>query len=412
MRPTLKSGSPQSGKFKIGLLVLAFFIVAGTLLYAHEIVQRLQERQKRVADLYAKSLEYLANAPNTMSGDYSFVFDEIIRAIDFPIVLTDAHNEPIPPLDGSYTNAIKNIDLDASLSLERQRQIILDLVKGMDQQNTPIKVAYQDTIVLNYVHYGESDLVTQLRWLPYIEIGIAGLFILVGYISFSYIKRNEQSNIWVGMARETAHQLGTPISSMLGWVELLKSHVQGNSRLMEIVRDMEGDTRRLGKIADRFSKIGSKPDLHEEDLTEIIGGVIAYFERRIPQTGKRVSLQLAQTEPLTARINRELFEWVLENLIKNSLDAIENGAGSITVSLGREPGFIFIDVTDSGKGVEGMHKKDIFRPGFSTKSRGWGLGLSLSKRIVESYHKGKLVLKESRPGGGTTFRIVLVKGKG
>lgn len=411
MRPTLKSGSPQSGKFKIGLLVLAFFLVAGTLLYTHEIVQRLQERQKRVADLYAKSLEYLANAPNTMSGDYSFVFDEIIRAIDFPIVLTDARNEPIPPLDGSYINAIKNIDLDTTMSLEQQRQVILDLVKGMDLQNTPIKVAYQDTIVLNHVHYGESDLVTQLRWLPYIEIGIAGLFILVGYISFSYIKRNEQSNIWVGMARETAHQLGTPISSMLGWVELLRTHVQGNSRLTEIVQDMEGDTRRLEKIADRFSKIGSKPDLHEENLAEITGKVIAYFERRIPQTGKRVTLQLAQAEPLTARINRELFEWVLENLIKNSLDAIENGSGSITVSLGRESGIIFVDVTDSGKGVEGMHKKDIFRPGFSTKSRGWGLGLSLSKRIVESYHKGKLILKESKPGGGTTFRIMLVKSK-
>lgn len=433
MRPTPKSGSPQSGKFKIGLLVLAFFIVAGTLFYTHEIVQRLEVRQKQVADLYARSLEYLANAPNTMGGDYSFVFDEIIRAIDFPIVLTDARNEPIPPLDGSYANAIKNIDLDTTLSLEQQRQAIVALVSAMDLQNMPIKVAYQDTIVLNYVHYGESDLVTQLRWLPYIEIGIAGLFILVGYISFSYIKRNEQSNIWVGMARETAHQLGTPISSMLGWVELLKTNVQGNPRLTEIVQDMEGDTRRLEKIADRFSKIGSRPDLREENLAEVIGRVIAYFERRIPrpndrsvglpareslegqagraQSGKRVSLQLLQAKPVSISINRELFEWVLENLIKNALDAIENGAGSITVTVSEEPGIVNIDVTDTGKGVEGIHKRDIFRPGFSTKSRGWGLGLSLSKRIVETYHKGKLVLKESRPGGGTTFRIRLVKGK-
>jgi len=412
MRPTLKSGSPQSGKFKIGLLVLAFLIVAGTLLYTHEIVRRLEERQKQVADLYAKSLEYLANAPNSMGGDYSFVFDEIIRAIDFPIVLTDARNEPISPLDGSYANAIKNVELDTTLALSQQRQAILDLVTAMDLQNTPIKVAYQDTIVLNYVHYGESDLVTQLRWLPYIEIGIAGLFILVGYISFSYIKRNEQSNIWVGMARETAHQLGTPISSMLGWVELLKTHAQRDPRLTEIIRDMEGDTRRLEKIADRFSKIGSKPDLRAENLGEVIGKVIAYFERRIPQSGKRVSLELVQSAPTMVNINRELFEWVLENLIKNGLDAIENGAGSITISIAEEPGFVNIDVTDTGKGVDGMHKRDIFRPGFSTKSRGWGLGLSLSKRIVETYHKGKLVLKESRPGDGTTFRIRLVKSKG
>jgi signal transduction histidine kinase len=412
MRPTLKSGSPQSGKFKIGLLVLAFMIVAGTLLYTHEIVRRLEVRQKQVADLYARSLEYLANAPNSMGGDYSFVFDEIIRAIDFPIVLTDARNEPIPPLDGSYANAIKNIGLDTTLTLEQQRQAILELIAAMDMQNTPIKVAYQDTIILNYVHYGESDLVTQLRWLPFIEIGIAGLFILVGYISFSYIKRNEQSNIWVGMARETAHQLGTPISSMLGWVELLKTHVKGNPRLTEIVQDMEGDTRRLEKIADRFSKIGSKPDLREENLGEVAERVIAYFERRIPQSGKRVSLQLVQARPVAVNINRELFEWVLENLIKNALDAIENGAGSIIVSVSEEPGIVNIDVTDTGKGVDGMHKRDIFRPGFSTKSRGWGLGLSLSKRIVETYHKGRLMLKESRPGEGTTFRIRLVKGDG
>lgn len=304
---------------------------------------------------------------------------------------------------------MKNIELDPGSSLDQQREMILERIKEMDVQNSPIRVAYQDTIVLNYVHYGESGLVTQLRWLPYVEIGIAGLFILVGYISFSYIKRSEQSNIWVGMARETAHQLGTPISSMMGWVELLKTHVREDSRLSEIVLDMEGDTQRLQKIADRFSKIGSRPDLREENLSEVIEKVLQYFERRIPQSGKKVSLVFRPTAPVLARINRELFEWVIENLIKNALDAIENGSGSISVSLQEEDGGIILDVTDTGKGVEGMYKKDIFRPGFSTKSRGWGLGLSLSQRIIESYHQGRLMLKESRPGAGTTFRIRLRK---
>lgn len=409
VKSPVKSGSPQSGRFKTGLLFLAFVIVAGILLYTHSIVRQLEERQKQVADLYAKSLEYLANAPSTMGGDYSFVFDEIIRAIDFPIVLTDAHNEPIPPVDGSYENAVKNIEIQQGGSLEEQRTMILGLIKDMDLQNRPIRVAYQDTIVLNYVHYGESPLVTQLRWLPYVEIGIAGLFILVGYISFSYIKRNEQSNIWVGMARETAHQLGTPISSMMGWVELIKSHTQGDPHLSEIVQDMEADTQRLQKIADRFSKIGSSPDLKEENLSEVIGKVLQYFERRIPQSGKKITLVFQPSAPVLAHINRELFEWVLENLIKNGLDAIENGSGSISVSLTEVDGTILLDVSDTGKGVEGMYRKDIFRPGFSTKSRGWGLGLSLSQRIIESYHKGRLILKESRPGGGTTFRIKLKK---
>lgn len=409
MATALKSGSPQSGRFKAGLLLFAFLIAGGTLYYSHGVVVRLEERQKQVADLYAKSLEYLANAPGAMGGDYSFVFDEILRSIDFPIILTDSHHEPIPPLSGSYINAVRNIDLDTTLSLDDQRDLLVDLIRDMDRTNPPIKVAYQDTIILNYVHYGESDLVTRLRWYPYIEIALAGLFVFIAYVSFSYIKRSEQSNIWVGMARETAHQLGTPISSMLGWVELLKTGTQGNERLAGIVADIENDVQRLQKIADRFSKIGSKPELAEESLQEVVQKVIAYFERRIPQSGKRVTIEFTEEIPVTVRINRELFEWVLENLIKNGLDAIENG-GIIRITTGRAGSRVFLDVADTGKGVEGIYRKDIFRPGFSTKARGWGLGLSLSKRIVEVYHKGRLMLKESKPGEGTVFRILLRNG--
>jgi signal transduction histidine kinase len=382
-----------SGRLKIFLMVTAFIIIAGTLWYTHDLVQALSRKEKEVADLYAKSLEYIASN-KTGDSDYNFLFNEIINTIDFPIVMTDRNNEPELP----YNKSTKNITLNPQESAEKQRQFLINIVNELDRSHLPIKVAYQDTIILSYLHYGESTLVVQLRWLPYVELAVAALFILIGYISFSYIKRSEQSNIWVGMSRETAHQLGTPISSMLGWVELLKEQSGGDKKAMETLLDMESDLHRLQKIADRFSKIGSKPDLREENLTEVIGRVAEYFQRRIPQTGKKVHLVIESNEPVRARINQELFEWVIENLTKNALDAIENGKGTIAFSISEHNNHVFVDVSDTGKGIILKHRSDVFRPGFSTKKRGWGLGLSLSKRIIESHHGGKLFLKESKSG--------------
>ena len=287
------------------------------------------------------------------------------------------------------------------------------IMEEMDRMHQPIKVAYHDTVILNYVHYGESTLITKLRWLPYIEMSIAALFLLIAYISFSYIKRSEQSNIWVGLSRETAHQLGTPISSMLGWVELLKD--EAGMRQIETLRDMENDIHRLQKFADHFAKIGSRPNLRSEHIDEIIANVIQYFDRRLPSINngqnstKRVQLILEKTEPVAASVNKELFEWVIENLTKNAIDAIETNEGTILYSISETGSEVFIDIADTGKGIDAKHRKDIFRPGFSTKKRGWGLGLSLAKRIVETYHHGKLSLKENRPGYKTTFRIKLQK---
>ena len=393
-----------SGRLKIFLMVFAFLIIAGTLWYTHDLVQALSRKEKEIADLYAKSFEYVANG-KAGEGDYNFLFNEIINTVDFPVIMTDRTNEPELP----YDKNIKNISLNSQLSVEEQRQILINLITRMDNSHPPIKVAYQDTIILSYLHYGESTLVVQLRWLPYIELGVAALFILIGYISFSYIKRSEQSNIWVGMARETAHQLGTPISSMLGWVELLKEQSEGSKIAMDTLLDMESDLYRLQKIADRFSKIGSKPDLREEDLAEVIGKVLEYFKRRIPQTGKKVHLVIESNETVRARINRELFEWVLENLTKNALDAIENGEGTIAFTISEHENQVFVDVSDTGEGIILKHRNDVFRPGFSTKKRGWGLGLSLSKRIIETIHSGRLFLKENNPGFKTTFRIKLNK---
>jgi len=393
-----------SGRLKVILMAIAFIIIACTLWYTHDLVQALSQKEKEVADLYAKSFEYIANG-KTGDSDYSFLFTEIINTVDFPVIMTDRNNEPERP----YIAYIKNISLDTLLSVNEQHEFLTNLMIEMDRSHPPIKVAYQDTIVLNYLHYGESTLIVQLRWLPYGELAIAALFILIGYISFSYIKRSEQSNIWVGMARETAHQLGTPISSMLGWVELLKGQSEGDKKATETLLDMESDLHRLQKIADRFSKIGSKPDLHNENISEVIGNVMEYFQRRIPQTGKKVRLVIESGEPIHTRINRELFEWVIENLTKNALDAIENGKGTIAYSISEDSTHVFIDISDTGKGITPKHRNDVFRPGFSTKKRGWGLGLSLSKRIIESYHAGKLFLKESNAGFKTTFRIKLNK---
>jgi signal transduction histidine kinase len=403
MAPFSKNAIPQSSELKIFLLILAFLIVAGTLWYTHTIVEELQASQERMANLYANSFEYIGSGKN-QSGDYSFILDRLIRNINFPIVLTDAQNEPLRPYDIS----VRNVALDTTQSLEQQRLFLKRLVATLDERNERIRVESGDSLILNYIHFGESKLITQLRLLPYVELAVVALFIFIGYVSFSYIKRSEQSSIWVGMARETAHQLGTPLSSMLGWVELLKHQIGTvDPKFTETLRDMENDLNRLQKIADRFSKIGSKPDLKDENLGEVIDKVIQYFERRIPQTGKRVQLVLEEKDVVSSPINRELFEWVIENLVKNALDAIESGEGKITLSVSRRGSHVYVDVTDTGKGIEPSYKKEIFRPGFSTKKRGWGLGLSLSQRIIETYHRGKLSLKESRPGIGTTFRIRL-----
>jgi signal transduction histidine kinase len=403
MAPSPKNTFPQTSELKIFLLILAFLIVAGTLWYTRTFVEELQASQERMANLYAKSFEYVGSG-KTQSGDYSFVLERLILNIDFPIVLSDAKNEPLRPYDIS----VRNVPLDTTQSLEQQRLFLKRLIANLDERNERIKVESGDSLVLNYIHYGEAKLITQLRLLPYVELAVVALFIFIGYMSFSYIKRSEQSSIWVGMARETAHQLGTPISSMMGWVELLKHQVGTvDPKISDTLRDMDNDLLRLQKIADRFSKIGSKPDLKDENLGEVIEKVIQYFQRRIPQTGKRVQLVLEEKDMVLIPINRELFEWVIENLVKNGLDAIESGEGKITISVSERGKHVYVDVADTGKGIEPSFKKEIFRPGFSTKKRGWGLGLSLSQRIIETYHRGKLTLRESRPGIGTTFRIRL-----
>ncbi len=392
----------KTANFKIVLLVIALGIVVGMLFYSQNLIEQLLKKEREIVDLYVKSIEYVASEQSA-AGDISFVFDEIIRAIDFPMVLTDADNNPIQPLRTSA----RNIELDSTLTPQQQEAYLKRIIAELDEQHEPIRAMLNDSTVLSVVHYGESELIRRLRWFPYIQFGLAGLFILVAYVGFSYIKRSEQSNIWVGMAKETAHQLGTPLSSLMGWLELAREHAAGNPSLHETIAEMTNDVERLNKVAARFSKIGSRPDLKEEDLAEVIQGVITYISRRLPKTGKTIELAIVTPGVFRARINRELFEWVLENLMKNALDAIEEPTGRISFRIEQSGKTTTIDVSDTGKGIDPKHHKDVFRPGYSTKKRGWGLGLSLSKRIIEDYHRGKLFVKHSAVGAGTTFRIRL-----
>ncbi|MAT39073.1 MAG: two-component sensor histidine kinase [Ectothiorhodospiraceae bacterium] len=392
-------GKLGSANIKLLLLALSMAIVIALLLYTQSIVTQLQEREYTIANLSAKAYEYLGKDP-TSEYDITFIFEEIIQKdiADFPIIIADPQQE-------NYKS--KNIDIPDEIQedFDREQVFLRQEAEEMAKETPPIVLKSDDTTVVQYVYYAESDLVKALRVLPYIEIFVATLFILTGYLSFSYIKRHEQANIWVGMSKETAHQLGTPLSSLAGWLELLNSQTGDPEALSETINEMESDIGRLNRIAHRFSKIGAQPDLNKQDITETIAKTSEYLRKRLPASGKKVSIQFDNSHPVEARYNAELMEWVFENITKNALDAIGSTEGKISFDVSRSGKYVVVDITDTGKGIEKRYKKDIFRPGYSTKKRGWGLGLSLAKRIVENYHRGKLYVHESAPGKGTTFRM-------
>ncbi len=389
-------------KFKITLIIIAIIIASGTLYYTQNLVSKLQQREKEIVELYAKGIEYVANttAPNV---DITFLFDNIIKPIDFPIILTDANNN----INLNNTENIRNLPFDSTMTIEERKEYFSDILAKMDKENKPIIVAYADTVILTKIHYGDSDLITRLKFYPYLQIIIAALFIFLGYIGFSNIKTSEQRNIWVGMAKETAHQLGTPVSSLMGWIEMLRLNFKDKDKVLDISDEISSDVEKLNKITYRFSKIGSKPELKKMNVFKEVSNVIKYFERRLPQTGKKVELKITGNKKVCAGLNSELFEWVIENLVKNALDAIDNKTGKIEIKIDTCDDNVEIDFCDNGKGIDLKRRKDVFRPGYSTKRRGWGLGLSLSKRIIENYHKGKIFVKNSAQGQGTTFKIIL-----
>jgi len=399
------SGGPASLNIKITLLIIAIFIAVATLYYTQNLIQKLQEKERQIVELYAKGIEYVANT-SSMDVDITFLFDNIIKPIDFPLILTDPNNK----VNLESRTDIRNIIYDTTLSRKELEVLFSNMIIEMDNQHSPISVTYEDTLVLTKIHYGDSDLITQLKFYPYLQLIIAALFVILGYIGFSNIKRSEQSNIWVGMAKETAHQFGTPISSLMGWLEMLKIHYKDPDKVLDITEEITNDVEKLNKITYRFSKIGSTPELKKKIVFDEIKKVTEYFYRRLPQTGKSVELNIEGDRDASAELNSELFEWVIENLVKNALDAIGHKDGKINIVVSQSFNTVEIDVSDNGKGIEMKRRKDVFRPGYSTKRRGWGLGLSLSKRIIEGYHRGKIFVKNSIPGEGATFKIILRKG--
>jgi signal transduction histidine kinase len=308
------------------------------------------------------------------------------------------------------------VDISLSDTSQRARNRLFQYINEFDEQNPPIEITSGNEVI-SILHYGDSPLISQLQLIPVIEISVVGVFILVAFVGIRHIQHSEQRSIWVGMAKETAHQLGTPLSSLIGWVELMKlKHSEGKIRLSaddtedgfdEMTSRMLGDLKRLDKIATRFGQIGSIPELEERDINEVVKETVAYFRLRLPSRGVTIKEKCGEVPLL--RMNTELISWVIENLIKNSLEATSPKTGFITISTENDVGQkkVRITVEDNGRGIPPSEQKKIFAPGFTTKKRGWGLGLTLARRIVEEYHGGKIGLEFSDPGIRTVFSIEL-----
>ncbi len=347
--------------------------------------------------LYGNRKQYLHYTDSHIVTELEQVMDNIIRSFISETVMNTAA-VPVIYTDSTRTRVIEhsNIEMETIAdSAKLQARIAL-----MAQANPPIIVSLAGR-GRNYIFYEESRVITQLRYFPYVQLGIIGLFLLVSYALFSLFRNAEQNQVWVGMAKETAHQLGTPLSSLMAWMELLKE--QGHDPAA--VGEMRKDVARLETITERFSKIGSAPELVPENLDRMLRETVQYLRPRMPSRVK-MDVERPADPALTVPLNRALFSWVLENLIRNAVDAME-GEGSISIATERSGNDVHVDVTDTGKGIPASKLKTVFRPGYTTKKRGWGLGLSLTKRIVESYHKGKIFVKRSAVGKGTTFRITL-----
>ncbi len=389
--------------FKAFLFLVGIFLVIFSIWYSQLLVSKLEEKATEYVKFRIKFLEVSLNNPSS-NTDIDFLFNEVIQNADYPLIYTDTENNP-----RSWRNISPEIDKKPIEEFTKKDSLILfKALERIKKENPPIPIKYQNKIVLGYYYYGYPDVIYRLRIFPYLAILAVVAFVLLGYLGFSYIKKSEQQSIWVGMAKETAHQLGTPLTSIAGWVELLGI----NEKLRETaIAEIKNDLDRLTKIANRFSKIGSKPELKPVALFPLIDSVVSYYKRRLPNMQKKIEIKaFYPDEHLVLQLNEDLFEWVLENLIKNAIDSIQsirNGLITITVSVNKEKRLVYIDIKDNGKGIASQNKRHIFRPGFSTKQRGWGLGLSLARRIIENYHGGKLFLKETKLNQGSVFRIVL-----
>ena len=376
--------------WKTGLALIAIAIVSGTIFYSQFLAKKIAREERLKVEEWVEAGKLLVNDPTGMSDKLVSII--ITQNKSIPIIVTDEKN-----------NILDHVNLD-STEIARDTGYIRERLKSFSSKNEPIEWSNpSNASEKNYYYYGNTALLNQVRYYPLVQLLIVGLFITVTLIALTTSFRSTQNQVWAGMAKETAHQLGTPLSSLQGWVEMLKD---ANADEM-IVSEMEKDVNRLKLVSDRFGKIGSTPQLEEHDVVLQVNKMIEYIKKRAP--GRIVfTLDVQDSGPVIARISPPLFDWVVENLLKNALDAME-GKGSINVTIRDSTTETHIDVTDTGKGISKQNIGKVFKPGFTTKKRGWGLGLSLSRRIIEQYHKGQLFVKHSEPGKGTTFRIILKK---
>ena len=380
---------------KIAFFAVSVIMAAFSLYFTDGLVSKLEEREKQQIELYAETIRYVMTSDD--NADINFFFERIKK-------INENNTIPVIWKDGSgHLNSI-NIPMNESLPTEAKQEILkLKLQEIILENNKPIEMdmGFQK----EYIYYGNSKLLKLLRYYPLSQLTVVLIIGFLGYIFFSYSRRAEQNKVWVGLAKETAHQLGTPLSSLTAWVEILRNEPHINPA---IVIELGKDIQRLETITTRFSNIGSTPILKQEDLLELITSFLNYLKIRI-STKVNIDIQSSLAPNQVANVNKYLFEWVIENICKNAVDAM-SGTGNILIQLSEgKNNQLIIDISDSGKGISPKNTSKVFSPGFSTKKRGWGLGLTLAKRIVENYHEGKLNLKSTEVNKGSTFRISLPK---
>ena len=379
------------------VLGVSLIISISSIYYTNILVEDLKETEKRFINLFAKSLE---NTINSDDGNINFITQEILFPNkSIPLILTDERGN-------IYSST--NVDLPSGWTEERKDEYLRNRIEAMRALYEPLTIEGKDPLTgevywIQYLYYENSFLLTQLSYYPYVQLSVIAIFGIIAYLAFSSSKTAEQNRVWVGMAKETAHQLGTPLSSLMAWLENKKMDPKFKDHPM--LGELNKDIEKLEMITERFSNIGSVPVLKEENVTNLIQSLANYLRSRI---SSKVNINInSMSDNITAKINAPLFEWVIENLCKNAVDAM-SGVGSLDIKIMRGSDHkVFIDISDNGKGIPKSKIKQVFHPGYTTKKRGWGLGLTLVKRIIENYHEGRIFVKSSDLDQGTTFRIVL-----
>ncbi|MFD2596661.1 sensor histidine kinase [Sphingobacterium griseoflavum] len=388
-------------RWKATLFLFAALIAGASLFYTNYLVKSLSKSERTKAEVWAMSTRSILTMPDVDDQFISFVY-AVRDSLSIPAIITNEKGSIIfwRDLDSTKTNIKEQAD-SVGDTLQYDPLYFEKQLATMKRNHRPIAL-YLDTGEIWSVYYRDSDALRQLRIFPYLQLSLIAIFLIIAYTVFNSIKKTEQNLVWVGMAKEAAHQLGTPISSLMGWLELVRTKFDAEND--SILNEMERDVKRLEIVADRFSKIGSIPALTSQAVYPVVQEFIQYFRVR---TSEKISFELTGDRTVEAKLNVQLFDWIIENLLKNAVNAIDS-EGKITVNISdniaKEE--IFIDISDTGKGIPKSNFDTIFQPGFTTRKRGWGLGLSLTKRMVD-YHQGQIFVKESELGTGTTFRIIL-----